>query len=490
MPGRRGILDITSFAGTASFTNPFAELRLRSLAGNVAVTNLQPGDIIDLPGQSATLVGNSLTVGNYALTLSAAPTTTFRVDLLPSGTRVTAIDPLFDPAFYLAHNPDVAATGMDPYEHFTRFGWTEGRDPNPLFSVSCYQATYADTAGQDPLTQFEQSGWQAGHNPNPYFNTTAYLTQNPDVAAAGVNPLLHYEINGWHEGRNPSPQFSLTEYRTVYGPTTTDPLAKFLTIGQAAGQHAINTGPAPEPGFDPAYYYHAHNPDVLAAGVNAMQHWLSNGAHEGRAPDPFFDPTFYSAKYADAGSDPLAQYIATGAAQGRDPSLLFSSTKYLLQNPDVAAAHVNPLLHYLNDGQHEGRTAFLSGPTDPTDPLVQTAFYDRQLGASLIPTGTAANQQAAADYNATGWQRGLNPDALFDTNYYLIHNPDVAAAHINPLLHYENYGWLEGRNPSASFNTRAYLTAYPDVAAAGLNPLTHYLQFGQNEGRHIIAVPT
>lgn len=486
-----GTLDIASFAGTAAFTNPFAQLRLRGLAGPVTVTNLQPGNVIDLPGQSGTLVGNTLTVGSYALTVSAAPTalgaTAFRLDTLPSGTRLTAIDPLFDPAYYLARNPDVAAAGIDPYLHFATFGWAEGRNPSALFSISYYRATYADTANQNPLTQFEQSGWQSGRNPNPYFNTAAYLTQNPDVAAYGMNSLLHYQTTGWREGRNPSPQFSLAEYRAAYGPTTTDPLAKFLTTGIAAGQHAIATGPTPEPGFDPVYYY-GHNPDVLAAGANAMQHWLSDGAREGRAPNAIFDPVYYSAHYADAGPDPLAQYIATGAAQGRDPSLLFSTTQYLLQNPDVAAAHVNPMLHYLNSGQYEGRMAFLSGPTAPADPLVQTAFYNRQLVASLIPTGIAANQQAAANYNATGWHLGLKPDAFFDTNYYLAHNPDVAAAHLNPLLHYENSGWREGRNPSASFDTRAYLSANPDVGAAGLNPLAHYLQFGQYEGRLPVAV--
>ena len=133
--------------------------------------------------------------------------------------------------------------------------------------------------------------------------------------------------------------------------------------------------------------------------------------------------------------------------------------------------------------------AFLTGGTAPADALVNATYYDKQLGATLIPTGAAAAQQAAWSYETSGWQKGLNPDQFFNTAYYLSHNPDVAAAHVDPLLHYETYGWKEGRNPSATFDTNAYLKANPDVKAAGMDPLLHYVDFGINEGRAIYAAP-
>ncbi|MES2895143.1 MAG: hypothetical protein V4759_03865 [Pseudomonadota bacterium] len=71
----------------------------------------------------------------------------------------------FDAAFYLGQNPDVAAGGGDPLEHFLFVGWREGRDPNTTFSVR------------------------------------DYLELNPDVAAAGVQPFLHYLGHGRAEGR-------------------------------------------------------------------------------------------------------------------------------------------------------------------------------------------------------------------------------------------------------------------------------------------------
>jgi hypothetical protein len=45
---------------------------------------------------------------------------------------------LFDEHYYLAHNPDVARSGVDPLLHYLRNGGFEGRDPNPDFSSSWY----------------------------------------------------------------------------------------------------------------------------------------------------------------------------------------------------------------------------------------------------------------------------------------------------------------------------------------------------------------
>jgi len=71
----------------------------------------------------------------------------------------------FDAEFYLAINPDVAASSMEPVAHFVTSGWLEGRDPNARFSVRDYLELY------------------------------------PDVAAAGMNPFAHYLAAGRAEGR-------------------------------------------------------------------------------------------------------------------------------------------------------------------------------------------------------------------------------------------------------------------------------------------------
>ena len=246
--------------------------------------------------------------------------------------------------------------------------------------------------------------------------------------------------------------------------------------------------------FDASYYL-AQNPDVAAAGVDPYQHYVTFGWKEGRDPSPYFDTKYYLQQNPDvaaAGVDPLIHFAAYGWREGRDPSLVFSDAKYLASHP--SAAGTDPLLDFeqsgiyvfdagLNKDTPGGNLSFIGGGSLPADPLVNASYYDAQLGATLIPAGTAGAQAAASSYATTGWQQGLNPDAFFDTNYYLAHNPDVAAAHIDPLLHYEVFGWKEGRDPSAAFSTTKYLAAYADVKAAGVDPLLQYIQSGQAEGR-------
>jgi serralysin len=158
--------------------------------------------------------------------------------------------PNFDTKLYLIHNPDVAAGGVDPLEHYLRNGKSEGRAVYAAIgdAVNGFDAQYyllqnpdAAAAGVDPLQHFNQFGWHESRNPNAWFDTSGYLSHYTDVAAAGVNPLQHYEQFGWREGRDPSAQFDTLKYLAAYG-------------------------------------------DVAAAGVNPFDHFLQNGIYEGRSP--------------------------------------------------------------------------------------------------------------------------------------------------------------------------------------------------------------
>lgn len=79
--------------------------------------------------------------------------------------------------------------------------------------------------------------------------------------------------------------------------------------------------------------------------------------------------------------------------------------------------------------------------------------------------------------------RLIAASGLFDKDWYLAQNPDVATAGVNPLRHYLRHGALEGRDPSPFFNSSYYLEANPDVAAAHINPLVHFVKYGAAEGR-------
>lgn len=71
-----------------------------------------------------------------------------------------------------------------------------------------------------------------------------------------------------------------------------------------------------------------------------------------------FDASWYAQRYPDvraAGIDPLDHFITYGGGEGRNPGPHFSSRWYLDIYPDIRVAGLNPLLHYLEHGRDEGR---------------------------------------------------------------------------------------------------------------------------------------
>jgi hypothetical protein len=72
---------------------------------------------------------------------------------------------------------------------------------------------------------------------------------------------------------------------------------------------------------------------------------------------------------------------------------------------------------------------------------------------------------------------------LFDAEFYLRANPDVAAARMNPLKHYAKYGAAEQRQPHPLFDPVHYLASCRAAGTAGNNagndagnPLLHFLE--------------
>jgi O-antigen biosynthesis protein len=224
--------------------------------------------------------------------------------------------------------------------------------------------------------------------------------------------------------------------------------------------------------FDGDWYLQQY-PNVRAAGVNPILHYLRHGAGEGCDPNPLFDSDWYLEQNPDiraAGVNPLLHYLQHGAGEGRDPNPLFDSDWYLEQNPDIRGAGVNPLLHYLQHGANGGG--------DP-HPLFDGNWYLKQN-----PDVRAAGVNPLLHYLQHGAGEGRDPNPLFDSDWYLEQNPDVRDDGVNPLLHYLQHGASEGRAPGPRFDGDQYLDEYSDVRAAGMNPLAHYLRQGVTEGRH------
>jgi GT2 family glycosyltransferase len=123
-----------------------------------------------------------------------------------------------------------------------------------------------------------------------------------------------------------------------------------------------------------------------------------------------------------------------------------------------------------------------SQASDDIKLIQDSELFDKGYYFEKYSDVTHAGLDPLEHYVKYGGQEGRNPNALFDSKWYLETYPDVAG---NPLIHYIRYGALEGRLTCSSFDSGWYLETYTDVRENGLNPLEHYLHYGLQEGRKI-----
>jgi GT2 family glycosyltransferase len=80
-------------------------------------------------------------------------------------------------------------------------------------------------------------------------------------------------------------------------------------------------------------------------------------------------------------------------------------------------------------------------------------------------------------------RRLVEESGLFDSQWYVLDNPDVHKSGLNPLSHFVGHGDAEGRSPGPAFNSRVYAATWPDVAMSSMGPLEHFLRVGREAGR-------
>ena len=164
--------------------------------------------------------------------------------------------------------------------------------------------------------------------------------------------------------------FENGEGAVVSGPDGFDVMTGVEHLRFADGTvHVVDGNPI----FDTAFYMRS-NLDVFHSGSNALQHFNSSGWHEGRDPNPFFDTSWYLATNPDvraSGKSARALPDDRVARRARSRSEL-RRKGYLMHNPDVAAAGVDPLAHFLQFGILEGRANYkaIGNPVNGFDAAV------------------------------------------------------------------------------------------------------------------------
>lgn len=192
----------------------------------------------------------------------------------------------------------------------------------------------------------------------------------------------------------------------------------------------------------------SHRKDSLALIKLA----LKSRAYREISLSSFFDRDWYLKTYHDvaaAGVDPVLHYLKHGAMEERNPAPNFDANWYLQTYPEVRGQ--NPLLHFLRYGRRNGRQPISS----------KTAHL-------LV------------------WRKQVEESGFFDEDWYVRTYKDVAKTDIHPLDHFVRHGSEELRSPGPRFNARWYLEDYPEVRASGLEPLKHYLEIGRQKGLELV----
>ena len=395
------------------------------------------------------------------------------------------------------------------------------------------------------------TGSYGGVDYTSVFDPEDYAKYNPDVAAACGNSkqalLTHFVTYGMQEGRRAKVDFCVRAYRdryqdlqSAFGTDWKKYYLHYIESGKKEGRDASVTAAYAITGYGGVDYssvynygdYTSMNPDVASAfkgdDYTVLQHFISFGMNEGRQASVSFNVRAYMAQNRDlrqAFGEDLKQYylhyIQFGKAEGRkatgsteitdgitnyngvDYSAVYNYQYYIKQNPDIAAAYPNDdvktLEHFVVFGMREGRqasenfnvAAYRAKYTD-----LRQAFGEdlEKYYQHYMQFGKAEGRQATGSTEITDGitiYNGVDYSAVYNYQYYIKQNPDVAAAYQSDdyaaLEHFVTFGMSEGRMANSEFNVAIYQSNYPDLQAAFGGNLAayyeHYMRCGKAEGR-------
>ena len=279
-----------------------------------------------------------------------------------------------------------------------------------------------------------------------------YRDSNPDLGDTDL--VAHFARTGWWEGRRPNPTFDPLFYLATNADVRTrdlNPLVHYADLGIVEGRLPSRMPVVKR-------WYSPPDAPLSAEEETAIVAVLDTG---------MFDEEFYRSEYPDvgqAGIDPVVHYALEGWKEGRRPAAHFDPAFYRRTYDDVEDSGLDPLVHYATAGIVEGRL-----------PCEEAALEAESFGAAGDGQG-----HVVLDILETG---------LFDKEFYLASNPDIAATGQDPALHFATHGWREGRWPNPYFDPKYYLEHNPDVSTSGTNPLLHFAESGILEGRLPSALP-
>jgi hypothetical protein len=137
--------------------------------------------------------------------------------------------------------------------------------------------------------------------------------------------------------------------------------------------------------FDKKYYL-AANPDVRAARIDALRHYLEYGSKEGRKPHPLFG----------------------------NPHRLFDAESYARQHPDAAAQGLHPLVHYLKSPQSENVTRGAEITRFNIDDVELTVVFDQPPAKAGQTAYVWRDSSGRMQFHAPAQQRRFFESVSYD----------------------------------------------------------------------------
>ncbi len=180
-------------------------------------------------------------------------------------------------------------------------------------------------------------------------------------------------------------------------------------------------------------------------------------------------------------------FLSTGWKEGVDPCTLFSIDFYNRANPDIEAALINPLLHYLKSGYKEGLSPHF---------LIDTGYYLHKSGLDrscnvLKHYLTSEIKPSPSPYFNERYYKRVN--ALSDSGVGLEHfiksglqsstHPLIKSLKLKKseiTMGYAPYNFFEYTG-EVLFDPKFYVEKNPDVINHGC--LNHFIVCGKNEQR-------
>ena len=398
----------------------------------------------------------------------------------PTASGGTDYSAVYDPSYYLDHNPDLKAAFSRSYgqvaltdyrallSHFLRYGMAEGRRGSGSFDVVSYYNANEDLraaygmdlrgyyrhyirygkaegrtcTGVGSLTSWRHSG--GGTDYSPVYDGAYYFDHNPDLQAAYSKKadggavvddgalLSHFLRYGMAEGRRGSGSFDVVSYynanedlRAAFGLNAASYYRHYCRYGKSEGR--------------------------VCSGVSSLTSWQH--ASGGTDYSPVYDGAYYYSNNPDlqlaflkrfAGSEVyddgalLSHFLRYGAGEGRRGNESFDVVSYYNANSDLRAAFGLSFgkyaIHYARYGCHEGRSH-------------------------------------AGVHSLTSFMhlyKGVELRAIYDGAYYYANNPDLQSAFLKLfngisfyddgalIAHFVLHGVYEGRrgDGSPSYNAR------------------------------------